>query len=60
MGGIIYSLIARGTIVLVEHATREGNFVTLANRILTKVPAEDHRKSEPIFNMIPFLPFFKQ
>jgi len=44
-GGIIYSLIARGTIVLVEHANREGNFVTLANRILTKVPSEDHRKS---------------
>ena len=28
--GIIYSLIARGTIVMVEHSSREGNFVTLA------------------------------
>eukprot|EP01091_Cochliopodium_minus_P016694 TRINITY_DN6327_c0_g1_i1.p1 TRINITY_DN6327_c0_g1~~TRINITY_DN6327_c0_g1_i1.p1 ORF type:complete len:228 (-),score=30.13 TRINITY_DN6327_c0_g1_i1:30-713(-) len=44
-GGIIYSLVAIKTVVLVEHSTREGNFITLANVILGKVQSEDHRRS---------------
>ncbi len=43
--GIIYSLIARGNIVMVEHSSREGNFITLAKRILTSVQPGDHKRS---------------
>lgn len=43
--GIIYALVARGSIVMVEYSSREGNFVTLAKRILTSVQAGDHKRS---------------
>ena len=43
--GIIYSCISLGPVVLVEHASKEGNFVTLANMILSKAEQTDHRKS---------------
>eukprot|EP01091_Cochliopodium_minus_P020135 TRINITY_DN869_c4_g1_i2.p1 TRINITY_DN869_c4_g1~~TRINITY_DN869_c4_g1_i2.p1 ORF type:complete len:232 (-),score=41.00 TRINITY_DN869_c4_g1_i2:58-753(-) len=45
MNSIIYSLISIGDVVLIEHAIKEGNFVTLANRMLSKLPQDDHRKS---------------
>lgn len=36
---ILYALVARGAIVLAEHATTKGNFTTVARRILEKLPS---------------------
>jgi len=38
---IIYSLVARGTVVLAEHTDSQGNFITVTQRILEKIPSED-------------------
>lgn len=43
--GIIYSLIARNTVVLVEYSTHEGNFSALAKRILLSIKAHDHKRT---------------
>jgi len=38
--GIIYSLIARDTVVLVEYASASGNFMTVSRIILEKIPSK--------------------
>eukprot|EP01091_Cochliopodium_minus_P014891 TRINITY_DN515_c0_g1_i2.p1 TRINITY_DN515_c0_g1~~TRINITY_DN515_c0_g1_i2.p1 ORF type:complete len:266 (-),score=49.35 TRINITY_DN515_c0_g1_i2:388-1185(-) len=43
--GIIYSLVARNTVVLVEYSTHEGNFSTLAKRILLSIKTHDHKRT---------------
>lgn len=45
--GLIYSLVARGNVVLAEYATSSsGNFVTVSRVVLEKInPAEDGRQS---------------
>jgi len=40
---IIYSLVSRGAIVLAEHATTTGNFTTVTQHILEKIPGGDSR-----------------
>ena len=40
---IIYSLIARDTTVLAEHASTTGNFATVAMQILSKIPSQDSK-----------------
>ncbi|KAI9314020.1 vesicle-associated membrane protein [Zopfochytrium polystomum] len=40
---IIYGLVARGAVVLSEHATTTGNFTTVTQHILEKIPTGDSR-----------------
>jgi vesicle-associated membrane protein 7 len=35
---IIYSVVARGSVVLAEHTDSQGNFITVTHRILEKIP----------------------
>eukprot|EP00995_Heteronema_vittatum_P010223 NODE_565_length_1289_cov_263.197581_g407_i0.p1 GENE.NODE_565_length_1289_cov_263.197581_g407_i0~~NODE_565_length_1289_cov_263.197581_g407_i0.p1 ORF type:complete len:222 (+),score=85.33 NODE_565_length_1289_cov_263.197581_g407_i0:72-737(+) len=44
-GNIIYSLVARGKIVLADCARTTGNFQSVATRILEKIPSENGRMS---------------
>ncbi|KAL3130802.1 hypothetical protein ABBQ38_000139 [Trebouxia sp. C0009 RCD-2024] len=45
MPEILYSVVARGTVVLAEFSTVAGNANLVAHRILEKLPAEDSRVS---------------
>ncbi|KAI9204314.1 synaptobrevin-domain-containing protein [Polychytrium aggregatum] len=40
---IIYGLVARGPVILAEHATSTGNFTTITQHILEKIPQGDSK-----------------
>lgn len=42
--GIIYSLIARGTIILAHHACCHGNFTEVAQQVLRSISCESDRR----------------
>jgi len=42
---IIYSVVARGSVVLAEYSITSGNFTTIATRILGKIPLNDNKMS---------------
>ncbi|KAJ3089311.1 Vesicle-associated membrane protein [Quaeritorhiza haematococci] len=42
---IIYGLVARGPVILAEHATKTGNFTTITQHILEKIPEGDSKMS---------------
>eukprot|EP01104_Vermistella_antarctica_P012798 TRINITY_DN3772_c0_g1_i1.p1 TRINITY_DN3772_c0_g1~~TRINITY_DN3772_c0_g1_i1.p1 ORF type:complete len:220 (+),score=31.86 TRINITY_DN3772_c0_g1_i1:147-806(+) len=44
-GRIVYALIARGTVVLAEHAIASGNFITISRVILDKLGPEEAKRS---------------
>lgn len=46
---IIYTVIARGSVVLAEYSTARGNFDEVARRILEKVPTEHNSKMSYVY-----------
>eukprot|EP01121_Diplochlamys_sp_Union-15-3_P000554 TRINITY_DN10488_c0_g1_i1.p1 TRINITY_DN10488_c0_g1~~TRINITY_DN10488_c0_g1_i1.p1 ORF type:complete len:283 (+),score=51.30 TRINITY_DN10488_c0_g1_i1:41-850(+) len=43
--GIIYALVARETVILAEYKSRTGNYTTVVNRLLEKIPTQDAKMS---------------
>lgn len=54
---IIYSLVARGTVVLAEHTDSSGNFITVTHRLLEKIPINEDSKMSYIYDKYAFLLF---
>lgn len=42
---ILYTLISKGTTVLVEYASKSGNFITVSRVILERIPQEESKRS---------------
>ena len=42
--GIIYSVVARGTIILAQHALHNGNFTEVSQQVLELVPTDTNSK----------------
>ncbi len=42
---IIYSVVARGAVVLAEYSNSTGNFMQITRRILDKIPQQDGKMS---------------
>jgi hypothetical protein len=47
---IIYSIVARGNVVLAEHSTAKGNFDTVTRRILEKIPTTHDSKMSYVYD----------
>ena len=47
MGKLIYSFVARGTVILCEFTTFKGNFNTVALQCLEKLPEGDNKYTFP-------------
>lgn len=40
---ILFSVVARGTVILAKYATCAGNFAEFSNQILAKIPPKDEK-----------------
>jgi vesicle-associated membrane protein 7 len=47
---IIYSVVARGTVVLAEFSQAKGNFDQVSRRILEKIPTEHNSKMSYVYD----------
>ena len=56
---LIYSVVARGTIVLAEFSTAKGNFSEIARKILEKVPNQHNSKMSYVYERYIFSVCFK-
>lgn len=52
---IIYSAIARGTVILAEHATITGTYTTIIKRILETTPASSDSQKTYLFESYVFV-----
>jgi hypothetical protein len=55
---IVYSVVARGTVILADYAARQGNFASLTKKLLEKIPASNGRQTYTFESFV--RPFNKQ